>query len=129
MPTLTSCLRYLDPLQVAVEGLRCNDMRVAASNGRTLGSLSGFIIDPVARQLKYFVVCGRGWWGKRTSLIPAESAQIDLSDRLIRLNADEDELRRRRIATDRRLPAFSDEDLLTMLFGRSSGLASAAAGL
>jgi len=129
MPTLTSCLRYLDPLQVVVEGLRCNDMRVAASNGRTVGSLSGFIIDPVARQLKYFVVCGRGWWGRRTSLIPVDSAQIDLRDRLIRLNADEDELQRRRIVTARQVPAFSDEDLLTMMFGRSSGLASAAAGV
>src|SRR5262245_54706911 len=79
-----SDLRYLEPIQATIDGVRCEDMTVRAATGGVLGRLQGFIVDPVARQLRYFVVRTSGIMG-RSRLLPVIGARFDLEHRAIEL--------------------------------------------
>lgn len=109
-----SDLRYLEPERVAIGGEGCEGMTIRASSGEALGRLHGFVVDPAARRLRYFVVKTAGMLG-RTKLLPLAAARVDVNDRAIEV--DEFEFRRGGRPFSRAMyPTFADDDLLTALF-------------
>jgi uncharacterized protein YrrD len=113
MSSASDDLRYLDPSQAAVLGMRCDGMTVRAATGRALGTLQGFIVDPAARQLRYFVVKKSGWFTDR-QLLPVVDARVNVDDHAIELLGDEEDLLPMSRSTD--FPALSDEDFLDAIF-------------
>lgn len=83
-------LRYLEPGRAAIAGAPCTGMKILGATGRALGHLQGFIVDPVARQLRYFVVRS-GRLGKAL-LLPVTDARVDVSGKVIELLGDTPEL-------------------------------------
>ena len=88
-------LRYVDPKDVLIEGAQCVGMKVLGTAGKLLGTLQGFVVDPVAEQLRYLVVRTSGLLG-RTALLPFQHARVDILNGAIEVAADETDLRRKR---------------------------------
>jgi hypothetical protein len=73
-------LRYLDPQHLAVAGTRCEGLTVRNDTG-ILGQFQGFLVDPVARRLRFVVIELLG----RLRLMPVTTARIDLDKGAIEL--------------------------------------------
>lgn len=73
-------LRYLDPQHLAVGETRCEGMTVRNETG-IIGQFRGFLVDPVARELRYVVVELLG----RLRLMPVTTARVDLTAGAIEL--------------------------------------------
>lgn len=76
-------LRFLKPQQAALMGGGCDDMLVCDPR-EIVGRLLGFIVDPVARQLKYLVVQTAGLLSRK-QMVPVTAARVDLRSRAIHL--------------------------------------------
>ena len=73
-------LRYLDPQHLAVAGMRCEGMTVRNETG-IIGQFRGFLVDPVAKRLRYVVIELLG----RLRLMPVTTARVDLPGGAIEL--------------------------------------------
>jgi hypothetical protein len=82
-------LQYLDPTKVEIAGIPCSGMTVRAATGRVLGEIHGFLIDPIARQLRYFVVRSVN----RERFLPFSAARVDTAKGEIEVKADERDFR------------------------------------
>ncbi len=85
-------LQYLDPSKVQIAGTSCAGMTIRAAKGNVLGNLLGFLIDPIARQLRYLVVGTL----ERTRFLPFGTARLDAANGVIEVRADESDFRRAR---------------------------------
>lgn len=114
-------LRYLEPEHARIEGTKCDDMTLRTATGRALGRVDGFIIDPAARRVAFFVVRRSGLLGRlgETLLVPITAARVNLSERTIELLANEADLHPDAFNVSR-FPAFSDEDAVTAIFAPRS---------
>ena len=119
-PQLQLC--YLDAGKVRcgasgdLEGLK-----LSSDTDQAWGTLDGVVIDPAERRLRYFVVHRRGWFKSRRYLVPADCpAQIASDGRTLRLPVDPDKLANCAEFDVASIPAYSDEHLLTAIFGRSA---------
>jgi 7-keto-8-aminopelargonate synthetase-like enzyme len=101
-------LRYIDPHNVAIEGMRPEEMTIRGTAGKLLGRLQGFVIDPVTEQLRYLVIRTSGVIA-RTALLPFELARVDVARGMIEVAADERDLR----STQEFFPRWDDRALTT----------------
>jgi hypothetical protein len=83
-----TAFRYIDPQQVAIEGMRPEAMTIRGTAGKLLGTLQGFVIDSVTEQLRYLVVRTSGVIA-RTALLPFDLARVDVAKGSIEVAADE----------------------------------------
>ena len=77
-------LRYLpaqDVDNVAVD----KTMTVESAEGRDLGRLDGFMVDPADRTLRYYVVTRFGDWGMKLGLVPFVPGCLDAEHGVLRL--------------------------------------------
>ena len=110
-------LRYLDAAAVLGPSGELRDFQVSDTGGLSLGTLAGFVIDPAARQLRYFVVEVARWLSTRRYLIPLCPATLEPQHRTVRLESDPSAKQQWREFDDRLFSRFSDDDLLAALFG------------
>jgi PRC-barrel domain len=110
-------LRYLDATAVLSPAGELRDFQVSDTGGFSLGTLRGFIVDPAARQLRYFVVEVARWLSTRRYLIPLCPATLEPQHRTVRLECDAPSKTQWREFDDRQFSRFSDDDLLEALFG------------
>jgi hypothetical protein len=90
---------------------------VVTAAGRKLGEFVGLIVDPAERLIRYLVVHRSSLFGGRRLLVPMSSVRVDADHRRLRV-----ELESGAQCPDFKagaFPAFSDEDLLSVLFRRS----------
>ena len=85
----TPRLQYFETAQVA--GISGESLTVRLANGRVLGRFRGLIIDPLNDHLRYLVVRAWGLFGK-TTLVPAYCPRLDLADRAIEIDANDNDL-------------------------------------
>ena len=96
-------------------------LQLSSDTDEALGTLDGVVIDPAERRVRYFVVHRRGWFKSRRYLVPADyPAQIASDRRTLRLPVDPDKLTNCEEFDGTSIPAYSDEHLLTAIFGRSA---------
>jgi hypothetical protein len=112
-----STLRYLaadhvqHPAGGTFEGLTlCSDA------DEKIGAISGVLVEPASRRIRYFVVDRRTMLLGRRYLLAADTpAVLGASDRKLRVLGETDDLER----FDARLvQPFSDEDAITAIFAR-----------
>lgn len=80
-------LRYL-PARDVENGNAAFGMIVRALDGQALGRLEGFMIDPAARTLRYFVVDTRRGRRLMRRLLPFVPAWLDAEHRVLHLLTD-----------------------------------------
>jgi PRC-barrel domain len=113
----TAALRYLDATSVLGPAGELRDFQVSDTGGLSLGKLAGFVVDPAARQLRYFVVEVARWLNRRRYLIPLCPATLEPQHRTVRLECEPPAKQQWREFDDRLYSRFSDEDLIDSLFG------------
>jgi PRC-barrel domain len=125
----STSLRYLPAGSAEIAGSPCKDITIRAASGDAVGRLQGFIVDPIARRLRYFVVRTGGLLSK-ARLLPIETAGVDLGERTIDLldDAENDHGRPTQLFRPELFPRFSDDDLLATLFSGRDGDPVAASG-
>jgi hypothetical protein len=125
----STSLRYLPAGSAAIAGSPCKDITIRGASGHAVGRLQGFIVDPIARRLRYFVVRTGGLLSK-TRLLPIATAGVDLGERTIDLldDAENDNERLTQSFRPDLFPRFSDDDLLATVFGGRDGEPMAASG-
>ena len=119
MPGATEGLRYLDAPQVLGPAGALKDFHVSDAGGLALGVLTGFVVDPTARRLRYFVVEAGRWLSRHRYLIPLCPATLESEQHAMRLECDTDTRAQWRQFDARLFPRFSDADLLDALFSNA----------
>ena len=113
-------LCYLDATQVLNPIGSFKDFKLCDATDHALGKLKGFIVDPAARRLRYFVVEAQQWLRKHEYLVPLCPATLECERNAVKFEFDDEPLGGWREFDDRLFSRFSDEDLLDALF-RNSG--------
>lgn len=119
MQGTTATLRYLDATAVLSPAGELRDFQVSDIGGISLGRLAGFLVDPAARQLRYFVVEVARWLSRRRYLIPLCPATLEAQRRTVKLDCDPVSKNDWREFDDRQFSRFSDDDLVDALFGEA----------
>jgi hypothetical protein len=115
----TDSLRYLEANAVDCPTGKLNGLSVVSQDDEALGVVNGVLIDPVSRQLRYFVVQAARLFNRRRYLVPADAPAVMLADdKTLRVEQPFESIERRRFDS-RAVPRFSDDDLMTALFSGS----------
>ena len=118
MNATTATLRYLDAAAVSGPAGQLREFKVRDPRGSSLGTLTGFVVDPTARQLRYFVVEVARWLSKRRYLIPLCPAILEQQQRTVRLECDPGARHDWPEFDDEQFSRFSDDDLVDVIFAR-----------
>jgi hypothetical protein len=113
---MNSNLRYLAASRVDTPVGDLRDAIVLSPSEEQLGKLSGIVVDPLQRRLCYFVVESGNWLGRRQRLVPAGFARVERAGKTLHLDVEPDGINDCEECRSDRLPAFSDEDLITAMF-------------
>jgi hypothetical protein len=116
----TATLRYLDAAAVSGPAGRLGRFHVRDTRGCSLGKLTGFVVDPAARHVRYFVVEVARWLSKRRYLIPLCPAILEQQQRTVRLECDPGARQDWREFDDRLFSRFSDDDLVDVIFANDT---------
>jgi hypothetical protein len=116
MAEVTKSLRYLDATHVLSPAGEFRDFFVRDAAGLALGKLTGFVVDPAARRLRYFVVEMGRWLSRHRYLVPLCPATLELEQHGVKLDCDAGTKAGWREFDDRLFPRFSDDDLQDVLF-------------
>ena len=115
-PGGTAALRYLDATHVEHRSGNCAGVRICTADDEPLGALDGVLLEPATRRVRYFVVERPALLTARRYLLDANTpATLDTADRMLRVDAHEDDLER---FDARSVMPFSDADLLAAMFAR-----------
>jgi hypothetical protein len=120
----TATLRYLDAAAVSGPAGQLREFRVSDKRGFSLGKLTGFVVDPATRQLRYFVIEVARWLSKRRYLVPLCPAILELQRRTVRLECDSGARDDWREFDDEQFSRFSDDDLVDVLFRKGEQAAA-----
>ena len=108
-------LRYLDAEHVKHPSGTFAGLTLCSSDDHKLGAISGVLVDPASRRVRYFVVERGMALLPRRYILPAEMpAVLDAADRKLRVLATEDDLER----FDTKVERFSEEDAITAMFAQ-----------
>ena len=111
-------LRYVDASRVnsPLGDLAALDVRGA--DDQRIGRVTGVLIDPAQRRLRFFVVAS-GRFSGRKYLLPTDSqACVDPERNLLRLDLDQEDLARYPEFSRSSTPDMSDDDMIAAMFAR-----------
>jgi hypothetical protein len=111
-----SPLRYIDAAHVDSPVGNLNAIRVLSPSEGNVGKLDGLIIDPIERQVRYFVVESRQRLRARRYLVPVSPATIDPEHRTLHLEFESEDLDELPEVPSEPFRPYSDDDLLSALF-------------
>ncbi len=106
-------LRYLtaDHLRTAAGGL--DGATVVSPAHRTLGTLAGALVDPIGRQVCYWVIESGHWPLKHRYALPLSTTRVDPNRPALLVDVEAEDLQEVRAE---RFATFSDEDLIAAMF-------------
>lgn len=112
-----SQLRFLEASRVGSPAGDLGSLQLHSQADEPLGTLNGVLIDPAARQVRYFVVETPGWFRSRKYLVPADyTAKVEPERRTLRLDLAADDLQTLDEFDGRAVREFSDEDTVAAMF-------------
>jgi len=107
-------LRYLDADQVKHPSGTLAGVTVCSSDDEKLGDISGVLVEPASRRVRYFVVERRVALLPRRYMLAADTpAVLEAEDQKLRILSNIDDLER---FDARRVERFSEEDAITAMF-------------
>jgi hypothetical protein len=104
-------LRFLNASQVETPAGNLSGTVVVGASDQTLGKLDGIVIDPIERQVRYFVIKSRHWLRVHRYLLAAP-LQVETQRRTLRLVGNSADLGRLPEMTPDTFSSYSDDDLL-----------------
>ena len=108
-------LRYLDADHVKHPSGTFAGLTLYGGDDHKLGAISGVLVEPASRRVRYFVVERRIALFPRKYILRADTqAVLDADDHKLRVLATEEDLER----FDAHVERFSDEDAITAMFAR-----------
>ncbi len=110
-------LCYIDADRVESDAGRLNRLDVRDTANRRLGELDGFIVDPTARRLRYFVIGARHWLRRHRYVVPLCPAALDSEHHALRIDPEPSTLAACRDFDPEIYRTFSDEDAVAALHG------------
>ena len=117
MVAVDARLRYISASRVKTPvGLVLDQFEVRDSEDANVGRLEGIVVDPVERQVRYFVLKSDRPYRPRHYLLPLVAATIDAGRNALHVDAHSGDLDELVDGPTQTFPVFSDEDLLTALF-------------
>ena len=111
-----STLRYIDAEHVDTPVGSLDGTVLVSATDETVGTLDGMIIDPVERQVRYFVVRSRNWLKTRLHLLPATPARLDSERKTLLVDIKPADLPQLREIRPDTFDRYSDDDLIAALF-------------
>ena len=117
----SSQLRYIDAERLDAPGGSLDGVVVVSPTDATLGTLDGMIINPMRRQVCYYVVKARSAFRTHRYLLPAEPARLEQDRKSLHVDVELEELRRLPEAHSESFPAFSDLDAVDAIFAPHVG--------
>ena len=116
MNATQSHLRFVEAHQLDTSAGRLDNVVVIAPTQTPLGKLAGVVVDPINRQLRYYVIRVRSWLSTRHYLMPLGPARLTADAHAMEVDFDAEELKRFEQVDPDKVPAFSEDDLLTAMF-------------
>jgi hypothetical protein len=116
MEHVDAVLRYISAEHVATPAGRLGGTVLVSPSEETVGTLDGMIIDPIARNVRYFVVRSRNWLKTHRHLVPAMPARLDPEHKRLHVDIEADELPQLREVRSDTFEQYSDDDLIAALF-------------
>lgn len=112
-----SRLRFLHASRVDSPAGDLGSLQLQSHTDEPLGTLNGVLIDPAARQVRYFVVETPGWFRSRQYLVPIDcTAKVEPDRRTLRLDLEAGDLETLDEFDSRAVPEFSEEDTVAAMF-------------
>jgi hypothetical protein len=112
----TDTLRYLDAEQVEHPSGTFAGHTLCSQDDENIGAITGMLVEPATRRVRYFVVERSGLLKSRRYLFPADSSPVlRAGDRKLCVLAKADDLER---FDARQVEPFSEEDAITAIFAR-----------
>ena len=109
-------LRYLDADQVQHPSGTLAGVTVCSSDDETLGAISGVLVEPASRRVRYFVVDrGLRLLSRRYMLAADTPAVLEAEDQKLRILSNVDDLEQ---FDARQVERFSEEDAITAMFAQ-----------
>ena len=107
-------LRYLDADHVEHPEGTFAGLTLCSADDERLGEISGVLVEPASRRVRYFIVQRPHALRARRYLFPAETPTVlDLQDQKLRALEDADRLER---FDARGVEPYSEEDAITAMF-------------
>jgi hypothetical protein len=106
-------LRYLDADHVEHPSGTFAGVTVYSQDDQKLGSISGVLVEPTSRRIRYFVVQRSGLLPRHYMLAADTPAVLEANDRTLRILSNMDDLER---FDAQRVEPFSEEDAITAMF-------------
>ena len=114
-----SRLRFLHASRVDSPAGDLGSLQLHSQANQPLGTLNGVLIEPSARQVRYFVVETPGWFRNRRYLVPADcAAKVEEEGNTLRLDIEPDELPNLDEFDSQSVREYSDEDTIEAMFAR-----------
>ena len=112
--TRPDALRYLDADQVTHPSGTLAGVTVCSPDDQKLGAISGVLVEPASRRVRYFVVQRRVALLPRRYMLAADTpAVLEADDQKLRILSDVEDLQR---FDARQVERFSEEDAITAMF-------------
>jgi hypothetical protein len=112
LPT-PDALRYLDADHVEHPSGTFAGVTVRSQDDQQLGSISGVLVEPTTRRIRYFVVKRSGLLSRRYMLAADTPAVLEANDQQLRILSNVDDLER---FEAQQVAPFSEEDAVTAMF-------------
>ena len=107
-------LRYLDANCVKHPSGTFAGVTVCGPDDENLGAISGVLVEPASRRVRYFVVERRGALLRRRYMLAADTpAVLEADHQTLRIISNVDDLER---FDARQVERFSEEDAITAMF-------------
>ena len=116
MEQTDTVLRYIAAEHVDTPAGRLEGTVLVTSTDETVGTLDGMVIDPIERQVRYFVVRSRNWLKTRLHLVPATPARLDSEHKTLHVEIKADDFTHMPEIRSDTFERFSDDDLIAALF-------------
>jgi hypothetical protein len=112
-------LCYLEASRVAGPGGELAGFKVETPAQKSIGTLSGVLIDPSERRVRYLVVDTTRWLRGRTYLIPSDCpARVEPGRNTLRVDVEPGDMSRLDQCDDFTIQPMSDEDMVEAMFAR-----------
>lgn len=109
-------LRYLEAESVRCPAGSLSEFRVCTEDAQSLGNVTGVLISPSRRQVRYLVLESRGLFAPRRYLLPAETGAVVHPERkVLQIGARKDELDLQSFKRSS-VQEFSNDDAVTAMF-------------
>jgi hypothetical protein len=113
MDTIDANLRYIEAENLRIRSMAPTGSVLKGRRGNVLGKLSGILVDPLRRQVRYLIVESRSWLATRHYSVPLDATRVDREHKALVVDLEADALSEVQVGS---IPKFSDDDLIAALF-------------